>query len=70
MSVPSLQIAGLLNKATFPFQPTLVSQGLAFEWQAAEHRVPNLCSVNSITADFLKLIYCSVALLLSPICRS
>lgn len=52
MSVPSLQIAGLLNKVTFPFQPTLVSQGLALEWQAAEPRVPNLSSVNSITADF------------------
>ena len=36
MSLPSSQVASLLNKANFPFQPTLVSQVLAFEWRAAQ----------------------------------
>ena len=64
MRVPSLQVPGLLNKATFSLQPTLVSQIWAFEWQAAKH-----CE-QSITADLKKWIYCSLALLLSPICKS
>ena len=36
MSLPSPQVAGLLNKASFSFQPTLVSQVLAFEWWATK----------------------------------
>ena len=35
-SPPSSQDAGLMNKAISPFQPTLVSSELAFEWQAAK----------------------------------
>ena len=30
---PSPQVAGIQNKATFPFLPTLVSQEWAMEWQ-------------------------------------
>lgn len=33
MSPPSPQVTSLLNKTTFPFQPTLISQVLAFETQ-------------------------------------
>ena len=44
MSPASPQVAGLLNKATFPFMPALVSQVLAFKWQA-----PRLEFGNKIT---------------------
>ena len=35
-SRPSPQVAGLPNKARFPFQPTLVSRVSAFQKQAEE----------------------------------
>ena len=41
MSLPSPQVTGLLNKETFPFQPTLVSWVLAFKQQAAEPEFGN-----------------------------
>ena len=43
MSLPSSQVAGLLNKAIFLFQPTFVSSELAFEWQAAKLELGNTC---------------------------
>ena len=33
---PSPQVAGIQNKAIFPFLPTLVSQEWAMEWQAVQ----------------------------------
>ena len=36
MSLPSPQVASLLNKAAFLFQPTLVSRVLAFKLRAAK----------------------------------
>ena len=33
---PSPQVAGIQNKATFPFLPTFVSQELAMEWRAVQ----------------------------------
>ena len=42
MSPPSPQVAGLLNKAIFPFQPMLVSWVLAFKQWAAELKFGNI----------------------------
>ena len=39
MSLPSTQVASLLNRANFPFQPTSVSQVLAFEQQPAKREL-------------------------------
>ena len=35
-SLPSSQVASLLNKAIFPFQPTLISRIFTFEQQTAK----------------------------------
>ena len=40
-SLPSSQVASLLNKAIFPFQPTLISQIFTFEQQTAKHEFYN-----------------------------
>ena len=56
MSPPSPQVAGLLNKANFPFQLTLGSQVLAFKQQAAEAEFGNIGRVNlnfSIKSTFV-----------------
>ena len=39
----SPHVAGLLNKAIFPFQSTLASRVLAFEWQTAKSELGNIC---------------------------
>ena len=40
-SAPSPQVAGLLNKAGFPFQTTLISGVVAFKRRAAEPEFGN-----------------------------
>ena len=40
--LPRSPVAGLRNKAAFPFLPTLVSRKLAFEWRAARPGFSNI----------------------------
>ena len=49
MSPPSPLVAGLLNKANFPFQPTLVSWVLAFKWRAVKPEFGNIYCKLSLT---------------------
>ena len=55
MNPSSSQVAGLLNKATFPFQLTLVSPVLAFELWTAEPEFSNILLCESIAFSFLLL---------------
>ena len=48
MSLLSPQVAGLLNKASFPFLLALVSQVLAFKHQAAKPEFDNIYTGHGI----------------------
>ena len=51
MSPPSLQLASLLNKATFLFQSTFISQVLVFKQQTAESDFSNTINIQQIVIN-------------------
>ena len=57
MSPPSPQVAGLLNKASFPFlrKEALASRVLAFEWQAAKPEFGNNNNLRELLAVLNKV---------------